>query len=120
MAGDSWRPRREPTDVELLSQAFTELATRPAAAVEAVRDTVSDVSHTATRVGARAAGMLSAALAVARPPASSPLNVPIGEQRRFATVDLPLADLKRIRGVARRHGQRHRSSRSSPAPCGRG
>ncbi len=94
---DSWRPRVEPTDVELLSQAFTELATRPASAFEAARDTVSDVSHTAARVGQRAAGMLSAALAVARPPASSPLNVPIGEQRRFATVDLKLADLKRIR-----------------------
>lgn len=94
---DSWRPRIEPTDVELLSQAFTELATRPASAFEAARDTVSDVSHTAARVGQRAAGMLSAALAVARPPASSPLNVPIGEQRRFATVDLKLADLKRIR-----------------------
>lgn len=94
---DSWRPRVEPTDVELLSQAFTELATRPASAFEAARDTVSDVSRTAARVGQRAAGMLSAALAVARPPASSPLNVPIGEQRRFATVDLELADLKRIR-----------------------
>jgi WS/DGAT/MGAT family acyltransferase len=42
--------------------------------------------------------MLSAALAVARPPAASPLNVPIGEQRRFATIDLSLADLKRVRG----------------------
>ncbi len=98
VAGDSWRPRREPTDVELLSQAFTEVTTRPAAAVEAVRDTVSDVSKVAARVGTRAAGMLSAALAVARPTASSPLNVPIGEQRRFATVDLQFADLKRIRG----------------------
>ena len=97
--GDSWRPRREPTDVELLSQAFTELTTRPAAAVEAVRDTVTDVSKTAARIGERAAGMLSAALAVARPPASSPLNVPIGEQRRFATVDLSLGDLKRVRGA---------------------
>ncbi|MBK9737967.1 MAG: wax ester/triacylglycerol synthase family O-acyltransferase [Actinobacteria bacterium] len=95
--GDSWRPRVEPTEVELLSQAFTELATRPATAVEAARDTVTDVSRTAARLGGKAAGMLSAALAVARPPASSPLNVPIGEQRRFATVDLELDDLKRIR-----------------------
>jgi WS/DGAT/MGAT family acyltransferase len=81
----------------LLSQAFTELATRPAAAVDAVRGTVTDVSKVAAGVGGRVAGMVSAALAVARPPASSPLNVPIGEQRRFATVDLSLADLKRVR-----------------------
>ena len=97
--GDSWRPRREPTDVELLSQAFTELTTRPAAAVEAVRDTVADVSKTAARFGASAAGMVSAALAVARPSVASPLNVPIGEQRRFATVDLSLADLKKVRAA---------------------
>ena len=94
---DSWRPRREPTDVELLSHAFTELGTRPAVAFDTVRGTVSDVSMTAARLGQRAAGMVAAALAVARPTASSPLNVPIGEQRRFATVDLALADLKRVR-----------------------
>ena len=99
VAGDSWRPRREPTDVELLSQAFTELTTRPAAAIEAVRDTVTDVSKTAARFGEQAAGLVSAALAVARPPAPSPLNVPIGEQRRFATVDLPLTDLKGVRAT---------------------
>jgi WS/DGAT/MGAT family acyltransferase len=97
--GDSWRPRREPTDVELLSQAFTELTTRPAAAVEAVRDTVADVSKTAARFGVSAAGMVSAALAIARPSVASPLNVPIGEQRRFATVDLSLADLKKVRAA---------------------
>ncbi len=97
MAGDAWQPRREPTDVELLSSAFTELATRPAAAVEAVRETVGGVSGAAAGVGRRVAGVLSAALAVARPSVPSPLNVPIGEQRRFATVDLPLDDLKRVR-----------------------
>ena len=94
---DSWRPRPEPTDIDLLSQAFTELATRPAAAVDAVRDTVSDVSKAAAHIGGRAAGLVSAALAVARSSSVSPLNVPIGEQRRFATVDLSLADLKHVR-----------------------
>jgi diacylglycerol O-acyltransferase len=97
VAGDAWRPRPEPTDVELLSQAFTELATRPTRAVEAVKGTVSDVSKTATKVGGRAVDMINAALAMARPTASSPLNVPIGEQRRFATVDLQLDDLKKVR-----------------------
>jgi WS/DGAT/MGAT family acyltransferase len=94
---DSWRPRPEPTDVELLSHAFTELTTRPAAAVDAVTGAVADVSKAAAQVGERAVGMLSAALAVARPSVHSPLNVPIGEQRRFATVDLSLDDLKTVR-----------------------
>ena len=94
---DSWRPRREPTDVELLSQAFTEISTRPAAALEAVVETAKDLSHTVTRLGEKAAGVVSAALAIARTPVTSPLNVTIGEQRRFATVDLSLAEMKQVR-----------------------
>lgn len=96
-AADSWRPLPEPSDVELLSHAVTELATRPAAAVDAVRSTADDIGRTVAHIGERAAGMLAAALAVARPNVASPLNVPIGEQRRFATVDLTLTDLKRVR-----------------------
>ena len=94
---DSWTPQPEPTDPELLAQAFTELATRPAAAVDKVRTTASDATHAVAQVGERAIGMMTAALAVARPQVPNPLNVPIGEQRRFATVDLSLADMKRVR-----------------------
>jgi WS/DGAT/MGAT family acyltransferase len=94
---DSWRPRAEPTSIELLSEALTELSTRPAAAVDAVRETAEDISHAITTVGGKVLGMVSAALAIARAPVSSPLNVPIGEQRRFTTVDLPLAEIKQVR-----------------------
>ena len=83
--------------MELLSEAFTELGTRPAAAVDALRDTAQDISHAITSVGGKVVGMVSAALAMARAPVSSPLNVPIGEQRRFTTVDVPLADIKQVR-----------------------
>ncbi len=96
-APDSWVPRPEPTDVELLSQALTEMSTRPAAAIDAVRGTVNDVSRTAGRIGARVAGLASAVLAMARPPAPTPLNVPIGDQRRFVMVDLSLRELKTVR-----------------------
>ena len=94
---DSWQPRREPTDIELLSQAFTEFTTRPAAALEAMRDTAKDASVVAAGVGEKVAGMVSAMLAIARSPVTSPLNVTIGEQRRFSCVDLSLADLKQVR-----------------------
>lgn len=93
----SWTPRPEPSDVDLLSQALTEAATRPAAAVEAVRGTVGDLSRTAGRIGSRLVGMASTALAMARPASPSPLNVRIGEQRRFVMVDLALRDLKSVR-----------------------
>lgn len=94
---DSWRPRREPTDIELLSSAFTELSTRPAVAFEALRETASDVSHAAVRIGEKVAGVVTAALAIARPAVPSPLNVAIGEQRRFVPVDLSLGDIKAVR-----------------------
>ena len=97
VAGDAWRPRVEPTDIELLASAFAELATRPASAFEAARNTVTGTASTAAYVGQRAIGVLGAALAMARMPGPSPLNVTIGGQRRFATVDLALADLKRVR-----------------------
>lgn len=97
VAGDAWRPRVEPTDIELLASAFAELATRPASAFEAARNTVTGTASTAVHVGQRAIGVLGAALAMARMPGPSPLNVTIGGQRRFATVDLALADLKRVR-----------------------
>ncbi|MDP1878794.1 MAG: wax ester/triacylglycerol synthase family O-acyltransferase [Actinomycetota bacterium] len=97
VAGDAWRPRPEPSDVELLSSAVPEIAPRPASAFEAVRGAVVDVSSAVTGAAERTVNVLAAAVAVARPPASTPLNVPIGEQRRFATVDLTLEDLKRVR-----------------------
>ena len=96
-AVDSWRPRPEPTDIELLSHAFTELSTRPAAAIEAVRETAQDISHAVTSFGGKAVGVLSTVFAIARGPVPSPLNVAIGEQRRFVTLDLSLRDVKRVR-----------------------
>jgi diacylglycerol O-acyltransferase / wax synthase len=94
---DSWRPRPEPSDIELLSHAFTELGTRPAAAIEAVVETAQDISHAVTSLGEKAVGVLSTAFAIARGPVPSPLNVTIGEQRRFVTLDLSLRDVKRVR-----------------------
>ena len=99
VAADTWRPHHEPSDVELLTTAVTELAVRPSTAVDAVRTTVADVSNVIQSVATRTTSVLSTALAAARPTASTPLNVPIGGQRRFATVDLDLADLKQVRNV---------------------
>jgi WS/DGAT/MGAT family acyltransferase len=96
VAGDAWRPRPEPTSVELLTSALAELATRPASTIDHVRGAVTDVTATVSALAERTVGVLGAALAMARPPASSPLNVRIGEARRFATVDLSLPDVKRV------------------------
>lgn len=96
---DSWAPDREPSDVELASAAVTEILTRPAAAVDVVRDAVGDASRAVTSAGDRAKGVVSAVVALARPSAPSPLNVAIGRHRLFHTADFALADFRYIREV---------------------
>lgn len=97
--GDTWQARPEPSGVELLSEAVAEIAARPGAAIDAVRKAGSDVTSVAQRVGGRVGRALSTVAAVARPTPSSPLNVEIGAQRRFATFDLDLKDVKQVRSV---------------------
>ncbi len=97
--GDTWQPRREPNGVELLSEAVTEFAARPAAVIDAMTKAATDVQTVASRVGERLMGALSTVAAVARPTPSSPLNVPVGSTRSFATVELPLGSFSRVRAV---------------------
>jgi WS/DGAT/MGAT family acyltransferase len=93
-----WRPRREPTDVELVVQATLELFARPSHMVEAVRGGVEDVVEVGKRV-ASAAGNLVAAVAhtAAHPAPESPLNTRVGAPRRFCMVRTDLEDYRRVR-----------------------
>lgn len=96
-----WVPRREPGPVGLLAGALTELVSRPSAVVDTLRLGMMDAAATASSVVGAAAGLFAAVRTAARPAPESPLNVTIGEQRRFAMVRTDLADFKRIRA---RHG----------------
>lgn len=98
---DAWKPRREPTDLELAGTAALELATSPKELLGGVRSALGDVSATATRVGGQLAGVLSAARTVARPPAASPLNTQTGTGRRYAMLEAKLEEMKQIKA---RHG----------------
>ena len=100
-ASEKWRPRPEPSDVDLLASAVTEVLSSPGAAIDAVRSGAVDVRETTERVLRRAAGLASAAMTMARPPSSNPLNAPIGEARRFGTAAARLDAFKAIR---RHHG----------------
>ncbi len=94
---DVWRPAREPTSLELFVGGVADSLRSPAAVVESVKTGFGDVRETALDLGRSVAGVLSAAATVVRPPAHSPLNVEIGEQRRYGTTDTSLVDYKRIR-----------------------
>jgi WS/DGAT/MGAT family acyltransferase len=96
-AAGGWHPEPEPSWVELMAEAVVENVRRPSAVVDAVRGGLTDVRSTAGRLAGAAGGLFAAGLTAARPAPVSPLNVPIGEHRRYATVDSDLDDYRRIR-----------------------
>lgn len=105
---DSWRPGIEPTGIELLSASVTEVVTKPAAALDfavtqtrdallAARNLVTDSAQTAVEV-------TSELISLARFRSRSPLKAKIGAQRRFASVDIDLKDLRDIKVAAQKVG----------------
>ena len=100
-AAAHWTPRKAPSDIDLVTEAVSEVLRSPGAAVDAVRSGALDVRETIERIGRRAGGVAAAALTLARPPSPNPLNAPIGEARRFGMTSMSLDDFKAIR---RAHG----------------
>lgn len=92
-----WRPSREPSSAELLVSAAVEQVQSPAAMFGHVRKGVSDVTDAVSGLGRGLFTMMTAAISVARTPASSPLNFDVSEARRIAWVDMDLAELKKVR-----------------------
>lgn len=91
--GGRWRPRREPTPVELVGGALVESLRRPTAVVDTLRAGVVDLQHNADRVGAALNGLLHAGASTS----ASPLNVELGQARRYARLSLPLDTARAIR-----------------------
>jgi diacylglycerol O-acyltransferase len=102
---DTWKPAPEPTDVELVVGAVADAVRSPGAALEALQGGVGDVTSTARRVVGQVGHLLSAAArTAARPAPTSPLNVQIGEQRRYAMTATSLEDHRRVRKAHSRKG----------------
>jgi WS/DGAT/MGAT family acyltransferase len=94
---EAWRPRRVPGGMELVWQALDEYVRRPSALAETVRGAVTDARATAARLGNVAGGLFRAVRKAAFPAPHSPLNAPIGRQRRIAVARADLDDVKRVR-----------------------
>ncbi len=94
---DVWRPGREPTGLELFVGGVADWVRSPADAVATARTGLGDAQDSVRGIGRSIGGVISAVSTVVRPPATSPLNAEIGEQRRFATADTLLADHRRVR-----------------------
>jgi diacylglycerol O-acyltransferase len=95
---EDWRPRRPPGQVALVWEAVEQYLQRPSAVVETARTAIGDVRATASRWAGVAGGLLAAAARTAiRPAPVSPLNAPIGRQRRVAVARASLEDVKAVR-----------------------
>ncbi|HEU0103105.1 MAG TPA: wax ester/triacylglycerol synthase family O-acyltransferase [Mycobacteriales bacterium] len=94
---EDWRPAAPPSAAALVAGAMTDLVKRPTQAVETARSAVLDLRTTADRVAGVAGGLLSSVRILARPAPDTPLNVPIGQQRRFAMTATDLDDYRRVR-----------------------
>jgi diacylglycerol O-acyltransferase len=99
-----WQPRPEPSALDLALGAVWENATDPVQAVENLRGAVTDalgvalaVGESLGGVGALLGGLAGDALRGRRPDPASPLTGVLSEQRRVATVAVPLADLRAVR-----------------------
>ncbi len=104
---DTWKPAKEPTDVELVVSAVADVVRSPGAALEALEGSANDVKATAGKVLGQFGHLLSqAARTAARPAPTSPLNVEIGEQRRWAMASTSLEDHRKVRVRHSRTGQR--------------
>lgn len=94
---DDWSPRPAPGALGLVRGAVTDFLGRPTGALDTARAAVFDARATASKVAATATGLLAQARLLAKQAPSSPLNVPIGEQRRFGMASTDLDDYKRVR-----------------------
>jgi len=95
---DEWRPRRPPGPAALVWEALEDYLQRPSAVLDTARTAVGDVRATAARWAGVAGGLVAAVARTAVSPAPvSPLNAPIGRQRRVAVARAALDDLRVVR-----------------------
>lgn len=96
---DPWRARPEPTPASLVVGALADVARQPSQVVDNARQSVGDVRDVASRALGMIGSVVQTARTALRPVPGSPLNVRTGAQRRFATVDLSLADHRKVRAA---------------------
>jgi diacylglycerol O-acyltransferase len=92
-----WMPQSAPGAAGLLIDAVTEVVRRPTAALDTARIGLLDLRATAAKLVGTVGGLVAMARTAARPAPASPLNVPIGEQRRIGLARTELDDYKRVR-----------------------
>ena len=96
---EEWRPRPPPAPAQLVRQALEQYARRPSSVIGLARGAAADLRSMATRVQSVSRGVLRTVHSAVVAPPPSPLNAPIGRQRRVAVARVGLEPLKQIRAA---------------------
>jgi WS/DGAT/MGAT family acyltransferase len=94
---EPWRPAPEPTGSRLLAAGARGLARSTRRAATLAAGALGHPRGTLRSAGAAAAGVREVVRAALDPAPPSPLNVPIGADRRFAVVRADLSDVKLVK-----------------------
>ena len=94
---DGWAPEREPSRAGLVVGAVLDNLRRPTQVLDTLRSEITDVRAAATRLLGAAGGVAAGVVRSLQSAPPSPLNVPIGEQRRFGMAVTDLEDYRRVR-----------------------
>lgn len=97
LPSETWMPDPAPSGLSLVAGAIVDNLRRPTQVVETLRSSVTDARATVERAVGTAAGVVATVRTSLRPAPSSPLNVPIGEQRRYGMAATDLDDYKLVR-----------------------
>jgi diacylglycerol O-acyltransferase len=96
---EPWRPRRRPTDSELIYDELRRRAMQPVELARAIYETIRDPETKLREVANAAVGVLEAFAPVLNPVSTTPLNAEIGRYRRFDWTEMRVADLKAVKSV---------------------
>ena len=96
---DTWQPRPEPTNAELLAAGVAGLAKTALRVTEKALSAATNPSHAADALREAAEGIGEVVWAGLNPAPETPLNVEIGPHRRFATIRTRLDDFRYVKRV---------------------
>ncbi len=96
-AAVEWRPRREPSDLDLVLGAVTDNLRTPSQVLDTVQSGVTDLKATAGKVATVAGEVATTLLRASRSAPSSPLNATVGRARRYVMIGTDLEDYRTIR-----------------------
>lgn len=97
---DDWVPRRTPSAFDLLLDVAREAVTSPLTVIENTRHTFGNLKQAGERLVEAALAVSATARWVFDPAEGSPLNVPVGSQRRIAVTDHPLETFRQIKNAS--------------------